>query len=107
MAALAAYQYLKGRPITLTTHNFGTTASAAIILFAAGSRRYSTPMGTFVIHEIMANPIPTQTSPQQLEELTSILNMQTAPMALVLSEATATIGLTSREPARRSRLTPF
>jgi ATP-dependent Clp protease, protease subunit len=88
MAAIAAYQYLKGRPITLTTHNFGTTASAAVILFAAGSKRYSTSLGIFLIHEPMANPIQSTTSEGQLGEYAAMIRLQTDQMALILSEVT-------------------
>ena len=88
MAALAAFQYLRGRPITLTTHNFGQTASAAIILFAAGTKRYSTSLGSFVIHEPMANPLPGLATDVQLSEVASILKLETNQMALVLAEVT-------------------
>ena len=48
--SLAAFQYMKGRRVPLTVHNFGSVESAAVMLFAAGTKRYSTSYARFLIH---------------------------------------------------------
>jgi ATP-dependent Clp protease protease subunit len=49
---ISAYNFLKGLPAKILTHNFGSTDSAAICLFCAGSKRYCVPHGRFLIHGI-------------------------------------------------------
>ena len=88
-AALSAYQYLKGRPINLTTHNFGTVDSAAVVLFCAGSKRLSTPLSRFVIHEpVIAFSQPGNLNETQLNERLLRIRQETDVMATVLSEVT-------------------
>jgi ATP-dependent Clp protease protease subunit len=49
---ISAYNFLKGLPAKILTHNFGSTDSAAICLFCAGSKRYCVPHRRFLIHGI-------------------------------------------------------
>ncbi len=49
---LSAYNYLKGLPVTFTTHNFGTVDSIAIVLYCVGSRRWSVPQAQFLLHGV-------------------------------------------------------
>lgn len=49
---ISAYNFLKGLPAKILTHNFGSTDSSAICLFCAGSKRYCVPHGRFLIHGI-------------------------------------------------------
>jgi ATP-dependent Clp protease, protease subunit len=44
-----------GTQVELITHNVGTIQSAAMMLFLAGSRRYSVPHGTFLVHGTLHN----------------------------------------------------
>lgn len=46
------YNFLKGVPIEIVTHNFGTVDSIGIILFCAGSQRYSVPHARFFLHPV-------------------------------------------------------
>jgi len=52
---ISAYNFLKGIPAEILTHNFGSTDSSAICLFCAGSKRYCVPHGRFLIHGIGFN----------------------------------------------------
>jgi ATP-dependent Clp protease, protease subunit len=49
---LSAYNYLKGLPVTITTHNFGSVDSIGIVLYCAGSRRLSVPQARFLFHGV-------------------------------------------------------
>ena len=49
---LSAYNYLKGLPASITTHNFGSVDSVANVLFCAGSRRLSVPQARFLLHGV-------------------------------------------------------
>jgi ATP-dependent protease ClpP protease subunit len=46
-AAISAYNYMKSLPLEVDTYNFGTVATAGIILYCAGQRRYTTPYTEF------------------------------------------------------------
>jgi len=49
---LSAYNYLKGLPVTFTTHNFGTVDSIAVVLYCAGNRRLCVPQAQFLVHGV-------------------------------------------------------
>lgn len=49
---LSAYNYLKGLPIKITTHNFGSVDSIGVALFCAGSQRLSVSQARFLIHGV-------------------------------------------------------
>jgi len=52
---LSAYNYLKGLPATITTHNFGSVDSVAVLLYCGGSKRLSVPQARFLLHAVKAN----------------------------------------------------
>ena len=49
---ISLYNFLKGIPIEVVTHNFGTVDSIGIIIFCAGSERYSVPHARFFLHPV-------------------------------------------------------
>jgi ATP-dependent protease ClpP protease subunit len=51
---LSAYNYLKGLPAAITTHNFGSVDSIGIVLYCAGSKRLSVPQARFLFHGVSA-----------------------------------------------------
>jgi ATP-dependent Clp protease, protease subunit len=51
---LSAYNYLKGLPASITTHNFGSVDSIGIVLYCAGSKRLSVPQARFLLHGVSA-----------------------------------------------------
>jgi ATP-dependent protease ClpP protease subunit len=52
---LSAYNYLKGLPATITTHNFGSVDSIGIVLYCGGLKRLSVPQARFLLHGVSAN----------------------------------------------------
>jgi len=49
---LSAYNYLKGLPASIITHNFGSVDSIGIVLYCAGSTRLSVPQARFLFHGV-------------------------------------------------------
>ena len=49
---MSAYNYLKGIPAEVVTHNFGQVDSIAALIYCAGSTRYSVPQGEFLLHDL-------------------------------------------------------
>ncbi len=49
---LTAYNYLKGIPAELVTHNFGSVDSVGVVLYCAGSKRLSVPHARFLLHGV-------------------------------------------------------
>ena len=52
---LSVYNFLRGAPIETHTYNFGSVDSIGVVIFCAGSRRYSVPHARFLIHGVMLN----------------------------------------------------
>ena len=68
-AGITGYNFLKGVPAKIETFNIGSTISVAVALYCAGSKRYSAPHATFLIHGVtwgFAQPITLEE--KQLEE---------------------------------------
>jgi ATP-dependent Clp protease protease subunit len=51
---LSAYNYLKGLPVSIVTHNFGSVDSIGIVIYCAGSKRLSVPQARFLFHGVSA-----------------------------------------------------
>lgn len=51
---LSAYNYLKGLPASIITHNFGSVDSIGVVMYCAGSKRLSVPQARFLFHGVSA-----------------------------------------------------
>ena len=51
---LSAYNYLRGLPVSITTHNFGSVDLIGIVLYCAGLQRLSVPQARFLFGGISA-----------------------------------------------------
>jgi len=78
--AVAAYNYLRGVPATITTHNFGVADSSAVILYCAGAKRLATPDTRFLLHGIAVTFQP-NVDQNQIGEVMRMLEAQTDIMA--------------------------
>ena len=68
-AGVTGYNFLKGIPAEVETHNFGSAVSIALVLFCAGKKRLSVPHATFLLHGVQANfPQGAGLEEKQLEE---------------------------------------
>jgi ATP-dependent Clp protease, protease subunit len=52
---LTAYNYLKGLPLELTTHNFGSVDSVGVAIYCSGDRRLCVPQARFLLHPVAMN----------------------------------------------------
>jgi ATP-dependent Clp protease protease subunit len=86
---LSAYNYLKGLPAQITTHNFGSVDSIGVILFCGGSRRLSVPQARFLLHGVSSNfQANMSLEEKQLEERLKSLRIDTENIAKVISTTT-------------------
>jgi len=83
---LSAYNYLKGLPVTITTHNFGSVDSMGIVLFCGGSRRLSVPQARFLLHAVSASFKNVRLEEKQLEERLKGLKIDIENIAKVIAE---------------------
>ena len=86
---LSAYNFLKGIPASVTTHNFGSVDSIGAVLFCAGTRRFSVPHARFLLHGVQTNfPQGASLDEKQLEEHLKGLRIDTENMAGVIAANT-------------------
>ena len=86
---LSAYNYLKGIPADITTHNFGSVDSIGIVLYCGGKQRLSVPTARFLLHGVSAQ-FPQQASleEKQLEERLKGLRIDLQNIAKVVAANT-------------------
>jgi len=84
---ISAYNFLKGIPVEVITHNFGSVDSSAGVIYCAGSKRYSVPHARFLIHGVSFTMQGTFEE-KQLEEKLKILRIDTESIAGVLASTT-------------------
>ena len=86
---LSAYNFLKGVPVRLVTHNFGSVDSMGVVLFCAGDRRLSVPHARFLLHAVhSAFPQRASLEEQQLEERLKGLRIDIENIAGVIAATT-------------------
>ncbi len=86
---LSAYNYLKGLPASITTHNFGSVDSIGVVLYCAGSKRLSVPQARFLLHGVNAQFTGNQTlEEKQLEERLKGLRIDIENIAKVIAANT-------------------
>ena len=51
-SGINAYNFLRGLPIHLVTHNIGNVDSIGTVIFLAGETRYACPQATFMLHGV-------------------------------------------------------
>jgi ATP-dependent Clp protease protease subunit len=85
---LSAYNYLKGLPVTITTHNFGSVDSIGVVLFCGGSKRLSVPQARFLLHGVSAGFGNERLEEKQLEERLKGLKIDLENIAKVIAANT-------------------
>lgn len=88
-AGITLYNFLKGIPAEVVTHNIGATNSIAAAVFCAGDRRYSVPHGVFLVHGPRANfPQGASVEADVLAERLSSLRVDTENIAGIIAANT-------------------
>jgi len=85
---LSAYNYLKGLPVTITTHNFGSVDSIGVVLFCGGGKRLSVPQARFLLHGVSAAFGNERLEEKQLEERLKGLKIDLENIAKVIAANT-------------------
>ena len=86
---LSAYNYLKGLPAEISTHNFGSVDSIGVVVYCAGRRRLSVPQARFLLHGVAANfPQAASLEEKQLEERLKGLRIDIENIAKVVAANT-------------------
>ncbi|MGH8104322.1 MAG: ClpP family protease [bacterium] len=84
---LSAYNFLKGIPLEITTHNFGSADSIGVVLFCAGTKRLSVPHARFLLHGVQMNVHqPSSFEEKQLEEKLKSLQIDMGNIARVIAD---------------------
>ena len=84
---LSAYNFLRGIPFEITTHNFGSADSIGVVLFCSGSRRLSVPHARFLLHGVQCNfHQPISLEEKQLEERLKGLQIDMGNIARVIAD---------------------
>jgi len=88
-AGLSAYNFLKGIPVEVITHNYGSVDSIAAILFCAGSKRFCVPHARFNLHGATLDiKTPIQYTEKSLDERVKSLRMDREIFSQVVTDAT-------------------
>ena len=85
---LSAYNYLKGLPVSITTHNFGSVDSIGVILFCGGGKRLSVPQARFLLHGVSVSFQKGSLEEKQLEERLKGLKIDMENIAKVIAANT-------------------
>src|SRR5258706_10923982 len=86
---LSAYNYLRGIPANIVTHNFGSVDSMGVVLFCAGRTRLSVPQARFLLHAVSANfPQNASLEEKHLEERLKGLKIDIENIAKVVAANT-------------------
>lgn len=84
---LSAYNFLKGIPLEITTHNFGSADSIGVVLFCAGTKRLSVPHARFLLHGVMCNfQGPVSLEEKQLEERLKGLQIDMGNISSIIAD---------------------
>lgn len=83
---IAAYNFLKGIPAKIITHNFGTVDSIATVIYCAGTERLSVPNARFLIHGIgWSPPAGVRFEEKQLKEQLKSLEIDRENIAKIIA----------------------
>ena len=86
---ISLYNFLRGLPIETYTYNFGSVDSIGVIIFCAGSSRFSVPNARFLLHPVAIHIISTHVVDELgLAERINALKADQNNIANVLSETT-------------------
>jgi ATP-dependent protease ClpP protease subunit len=86
---ISLYNFLKGLPIEICTYNFGSVDSIGVVLFCAGSQRFSVPNARFLLHPVAMQVFSNQVFDEPgIEEKINALKADQKNIANVISETT-------------------
>ena len=103
---LSLYNYLKGIPMEIRTYNFGSVDSIGVVLFCAGTRRFSVPHARFLMHGVRFNlQAGASLDEKQLEEHLKSLKIDQINIAKVVADTVNTKSTEQVEADMNNRTT--
>jgi ATP-dependent Clp protease protease subunit len=107
MHGLSAYNYLKGLPVTIVTHNFGSVDSIGVVVFCGGGTRLSVHQARFLLHGVSAGFQNERLEEKQLEERLKGLKIDMENIAKVIAANTGrTVAEVTNAMLERTTLNP-
>lgn len=86
---ISVYNLLKGLPIEVNTYNFGSVDSIGVVIFCAGTNRFSVPHARFLLHPVSMQVHQGQTFDEpSIEEKLKLLKADQSNIAKVISATT-------------------
>ncbi len=85
--AVSCYNFLKGIPATIETHNIGNIDSAASVLFSAGTKRYSCSNASFLFHGISLGMNQGNIPEKQLREVVANIDTDRHKISSIVCNA--------------------
>lgn len=86
---LSLYNFLKGAPVEVYTYNFGSVDSIGVVIFCAGSKRFSVPHARFLIHGVRFNSSGNVSfDEKQIEEHLKSIKIDQQNIARVIADTT-------------------
>jgi len=84
---ITAYNFLKGIPAKIITHNIGSIDSIATVVFCAGDERQSVPNGRFFMHSVTwGSNAPVCLEEKQLKEILSGLKIDRENISKIVAD---------------------
>ena len=105
---LSIYNFLKGSPIEIYTYNFGSVDSIGVVMFCAGTQRFSVPHARFLIHGVQLNFQGNHSFDEKgLEEKLKALRIDYQNIARVIADTvTKTASKVEKDMNNRTTLDP-
>jgi len=86
-SGISGYNFLKGIPAEVITHNFGSIDSVAVVLFCAGAKRLCVPHARFLLHSVGFDvPAATRFDEKILDERIKGLRMDRENIARIIAD---------------------
>lgn len=83
---ITAYNFLRGIPAEIITHNIGSIDSIAAVIFCAGAKRLSVPNGRFLIHSVSwSSQGPVSFQEKELKEISSHLKIDRENISKIIA----------------------
>jgi ATP-dependent Clp protease, protease subunit len=84
---LSVYNFLRGAPFEVYTYNFGSVDSIGVVIFCAGTKRFSVPHARFLIHGVRFNTASASSFDEKhLEEQLKGLRIDQQNIARVIAD---------------------
>ncbi len=104
---IAIYNFLKGLPIEVITHNYGSCDSIAALVFCAGEKRYTVANSRFLIHGIGLTVQNQRFNEINLREtLDSLKNQRETISKIIAKECNKRVGDVEKDMLKGIVLTP-